>query len=103
MSTLFDDLKQGLQEAIAYEKGQGTARIKTYTIAPVKEYSSAEIRDIRMKAGMTQSVFASYMGVSKKTVEAWESGRTHPTGPVFRLLDILATSDLEETDFVVAK
>ena len=31
MSTLFDDLKQGLQEAIAYEKGQGTARIKTYT------------------------------------------------------------------------
>ena len=43
MSTLFDDLKQGLQEAIAYEKGQGTARIKTYTIAPVKEYSSAEI------------------------------------------------------------
>ncbi len=36
MSTLFDDLKQGLQEAIAYEKGQGTARIKTYTIAPVK-------------------------------------------------------------------
>ena len=39
MSTLFDDLKQGLQEAIAYEKGQGTARIKTYTIAPVKEYS----------------------------------------------------------------
>ena len=56
MSTLFDDLKQGLQEAIAYEKGQGTARIKTYTIAPVKEYSSAEIRNIRMKAGMTQSV-----------------------------------------------
>ena len=66
MSTLFDDLKQGLQEAIAYEKGQGTARIKTYTIAPVKEYSSAEIRNIRMKAGMTQSVFAAYMGVSKK-------------------------------------
>ena len=50
MSTLFDDLKQGLQEAIAYEKGQGTARIKTYTIAPVKEYSSAEIwRELIMK------------------------------------------------------
>ena len=56
-----------------------------------------------MKAGMTQSVFVSYMGVSKKTVEAWECGRTHPTGPVFRLLDILATEDLEETDFVVVK
>lgn len=103
MSTLFDDLKQGLQEAIAYEKGQGTARIKTYTISPVREYSNVEIREIRMKAGMTQSVFASYMGVSQKTVEAWEGGRTHPTGPVFRLLEILASDDLEKTNFIVEK
>lgn len=103
MSSLFDDLKQGLQEAIDYEKGQGKARAKTYMILPIKEYSNTEIRDIRMKAGMTQSVFASYMGVSKKTVEAWECGRTHPTGPVFRLLDILAADDLEETNYVVAK
>ena len=36
----------------------------------VKEYSGKEIRDIRTKAGMTQSVFASYMGGSIKTVEA---------------------------------
>ena len=103
MSTLFDDLKQGLQEAIEYEKGQGTARVKTYMIAPVRKYSNVEIREIRMKAGMTQSVFASYMGVSKKTVEAWEGGRTHPTGPVFRLLDVLASDDLEKTNYVVIK
>lgn len=103
MSSLFDDLKQGLEEAIDYEKGNGKARVKTYTIMPIKEYSNKEIREIRIKAGMTQSVFASYMGVSKKTVEAWECGRTHPTGPAFRLLDILATEDLNETDFVVVK
>lgn len=103
MSSLFDDLKQGLEEAIDYEKGNGKARVKTYMIMPIKEYSNKEIREIRMKAGMTQTVFASYMGVSKKTVEAWECGRTHPTGPVFRLLDILATEDLDETDFVVIK
>ena len=52
---------------------------------------------------MTQSVFAIYMGVSKKTVEAWECGRTHPTGPVFRLLDILSRGDLDNTDFIVCK
>lgn len=103
MSSLFDDLKQGLEEAIDYEKGNGKARVKSYMIMPIKEYSNKEIREIRMKAGMTQTVFASYMGVSKKTVEAWECGRTHPTGPVFRLLDILATEDLDETDFVVGK
>ena len=103
MSTLFDDLKQGLQEAIAYEKGQGTARIKTYTIARGREYCSAEIGDIRMKAGMTQSVFAAYMGVSKKTVEAWEGGRTHPSGPAFRLLEVLASDNPERTNYVVVK
>ena len=100
MSQLFNDLKQGLEEAIAYEKGTGKANVKTYMILPVKEYDGKQIRDIRMKAGMTQSVFASYMGVSIKTVEAWEGGRTHPTGPVFRLLDILSSTD--ETKYIVA-
>ena len=101
MGSLFDDLKQGLEEAVAYEKGNCRAEVKTYMIMPIKRYSNKEIRDIRMRAGMTQSVFASYMGVSKKTIEAWECGRTHPTGPAFRLLDILANDDLDETDFVV--
>lgn len=103
MSSLFDDLKQGLEEAIAYEKGRGKARVKTYKIMPVKEYTNKEIREIRMKAGMTQSVFAAYMGVSKKTVEAWECGRTHPTGSVFRLLDVLTAEDLDQTEFVIVK
>jgi putative transcriptional regulator len=101
MSSLFDDLKQGLEEAIDYEKGQGKARVKTYTIFPIKEYSNTEIRNIRMKAGMTQNVFAAYMGVSKKTVEAWEGGRTHPNGTAFRLLDVLSSNDLEITEYVV--
>ena len=43
------------------------------------------------------------MGVSKKTVEAWEGGRTHPTGPAFRLLNILEKESSVETNFVVVK
>ena len=101
MSSLFDDLKEGLEEAIAYEKGTGKAKVKTYMILPVKEYDGKKIREVRSKAGMTQSVFASYMGVSIKTVEAWVGGRTHLTGPVFRLLDILSAG--EEMEYIVAK
>jgi putative transcriptional regulator len=101
MTYLYEDLKQGLEEAVAYEKGLGTAQKKIYTIVPVKEYSNKEIREIRMKAGMTQSVFALYMGVSKKTVEAWEGGRSHPNGSAFRLLEVLSTSDPNVTDYVV--
>lgn len=103
MKSLFDDLKQGLEEAIAFEKKNGKAQTKTYMITPIRKYSNKEIREIRIRAGMTQSVFALYMGVSKKTVEAWECGRTHPTGPAFRLLDILNKEEISETEFVVDK
>lgn len=103
MSSLFDDLKQGLEEAISYEQGIGEAEVKTYMILPVKEYSCKEIREIRMNAGMTQRVFAAYMGVSQKTVEAWEHGTTHPTGPAFRLLELLASNEIEDIEYVVAK
>jgi len=90
MSKLFEDLQEGLQEAIEFEKGIGKARVAAFVIDPVKEYSNKEIRAIRNQAGMSQSVFASYMGVSKKTVEAWENGRTHPTGPACRLITIVS-------------
>ena len=32
MSSLFEDLKEGLEEAIAYEKGYGAGRVKKYVI-----------------------------------------------------------------------
>ncbi|MDO4489860.1 MAG: helix-turn-helix domain-containing protein [Lachnospiraceae bacterium] len=103
MTSLFEDLKQGLEEAIDYEKGVGEAAVRTFIIEPVKSYSNAEIRAIRMQAGMTQNVFAAYMGVSKKTVEAWECGRTHPTGPACRLLNHLASEDFDGTEFLIQK
>ena len=99
MSSLFEDLQEGLNQAIAYERGKGKAKVKTLMIMPVKKYTNEEIRAIRNKSGMTQTVFANYMGVSKKTVEAWETGRTHPTGPAYRLLDILEQGKEKELAF----
>lgn len=100
MSSLFEDLKNGLQEAIDYEKGSGTAKTYTLVIDPVKKYSNTQIKAIRNRAGMTQSVFANYLGVSKKTVEAWELGRTHPTGPAYRLINILEQGKERELSFI---
>ena len=99
MTSLFDDLKEGLQEAIAFAKGEGPARVTRFEIEPVITYTNVEIREIRTNAKMTQAVFALYMGVSIKTVEAWESGRTHPTGPACRLMTILAEGK-QQPDFV---
>lgn len=65
--------------------------------APVREYEASEIKEIRNGLGMTQAVFALFMGVSKKTVEAWESGRNMPDGPARRLL-AMAQADPKITE-----
>lgn len=57
MGSLFEDLKEGLEEAISFEKGDGETKTKTYMITPVKEYSGSEIREIRMNAGMIIFIF----------------------------------------------
>lgn len=100
MNTLFEDLQEGLQQAIDFANGKGSARTRTFTIVPVTEYSKEQIRDIRIKAHMTQHVFASFLGVSVKTVEAWEGGRTHPTGPAYRLMHLLATNQTQYLPFL---
>ena len=84
--SLFDDIKTGLTEAIEFEKGELKAKTTTLTIEPVAVFTSVEIKSIRNSTGLTQNMFAKYMGVSVKTVEAWESGRNHPDGAACRLL-----------------
>ena len=99
--TFYDEIMNGLQEALDYNEGKIKARTKTISIEPVPNFNATDIKRIRVELGMTQLLFAGLMGVSIKTVEAWEGGRTHPTGPVFRLLDILSAG--EEVEYIVAK
>ena len=86
--SLYDQIKTGLEEAIAYEQGALEAKTRKMTVQPLDHYEPAEIKAIRTNTGMTQLTFARYMGVSVKTVEAWESGRNHPIGSACRLLHL---------------
>lgn len=103
MSSLFDDLKEGLEEAIACEKGEGPARVKEYHIKPLREYTRDEIKAIRNRAGMSQRVFAAFMGVSVKAVEAWECGTRKPSGSAARLLEVLQGQEMEINKYIVEK
>ena len=84
--SVFEKIKTGLEEAIAYEQGTLEAKTTKISIAPLKDYEASRIKNVRLNAGMTQVVFAEFMGVSVKTVEAWESGRNKPAGSACRLL-----------------
>ena len=86
--SVFDEIKIGLNEAIEYEKGNLKANTITLSVTPIEEFTANEIKDIRKNTGMTQILFAKFLGVSLKTVEAWESGRNHPNGTACRLLSL---------------
>ncbi len=86
-----EGLITALRQAVDYEKGKEVKGVKTRTItvAPLPQYKAARIKQIRNKLGLSQVLFAYVIGVSKKTVEAWESGRNIPQGPAQRMLMLL--------------
>ena len=100
MSKFFDSLMTSLNEAVAIEQGELKGRKTVYEIQPVKKYDNTEIKQIRTSVGMTQLLFANYMGVSSKTVEAWEKGTNHPTGTACRLISMLENHTFEALPFV---
>ena len=51
----------------------------------MESFSRGDIKQIRKQVGLSQVIFASSLGVSKKTVEAWKRGRNTPEGLTRRL------------------
>lgn len=88
---VYESVIQGLNEAIEYEKGNLKAKTSLVSVAPLPEIKSSQIKDIRKSLDMTQGIFAAVMGVSVKTVEAWEAGTNAPSGTARRMLSLLQT------------
>ncbi len=88
----FESIMKGLSESLEYAKGDDSkARKMTVTVAELPQYHDKEIKQIREDLSLTQKNFAFVLGVSTKTVEAWESGRNVPQGIAQRFLQILQT------------
>lgn len=90
MSSVYESIMTGLNEAVedAQERGKKLPR-RVVSVVPVKEYSSLEVKEIRRNTGMSQKLFAGYIGVSTKTVEAWEAGTNKPSGAASRILNMM--------------
>lgn len=55
----------------------------------VTKFDEPQVKEIREQTGLSQIRFAALIGVSKRTLENWEQGRRHPTGPAKALLRIV--------------
>lgn len=85
-------LLAGLQEfSEALERDEAipekfTCRTVTLDLVPVP-YAPKAVKATRTLLGASQGVFAQFLGVSVKTVRAWEQGRITPSDMACRFLD----------------
>lgn len=84
---LFSGIMSGLEEVLEYEKGKASAE----TFARKHSLPNVNVASVRFSLNMTQSAFASMLGVSKRTVEAWECGKTTPTPTAKKLIYLIQT------------
>jgi putative transcriptional regulator len=76
MSKVADSIRQGLQEAVSYAKGQADAEAYRVHVP-----EAIDVKAIRAKLGMTQEEFAARFGFSVNTLRHWEQGLRQPEGP----------------------
>ena len=63
-------------------------------LPPIKVYTAAQIKRIRMSQRASQSVFAAYLNTSISTVQKWEQGQKKPNGPSLKLLNLVESKGL---------
>ena len=88
MSEIGEEILKGLEEAVAYERGELTEAdgVKVYHYpAPPK---SADVKAVRKKLGLTQQEFTRF-GFTKRAIQNWERGVRRPEGPARTLLAII--------------
>ena len=99
MSEFFEEIMASINETReAARKNELKAKV---FVKPVKKYDAESVKKLRLSLNLTQAMFAGMLGVSQKTVEAWESGRNIPMGPASRVLDLLSEDKTVADRFLI--
>ncbi|NMA38364.1 MAG: helix-turn-helix domain-containing protein [Papillibacter sp.] len=86
---VYEGIIQGLEEAIEYKKGNRSKGRVSVREIPVFDYMPSDITRIRLKLNLSQRNMAKVLGVSPRTVEAWEAGRNRISGTAKNLLYLI--------------
>jgi putative transcriptional regulator len=82
--SLADDIRASWQEALKHARGE-KANIVEHRIAP----RHTDAREARMKLGLSQREFASFIGTGLGTVRKWELGTRRPSGAARTLIEVI--------------
>jgi putative transcriptional regulator len=86
----FAQLLGSMNEALEHVQGKRSLRTTTLPRPPAP-FNGRAVKRVRAQLRASQAVFASYLNVSSKLVQAWEAGRRQPDGPALVLLHIAAS------------
>ena len=99
-----ETLKSSFKECLEHERGERKLRTVIRAIIPkLTAFRGHEVKEIRASIGFTQEMFAELFGVTKTTVEYWESGKNTPNGPSQRLLSLIKNKEIEFIKHDLAK
>ena len=90
--TFGEELIESARQAAEHATGKRKLRTIVLEIAPVPDYKPLQIKAVRERLGLTQSILGGIVGVSTKTVESWESGYRKPSSSAMRVLAELDTN-----------
>ncbi|MGH7132487.1 MAG: helix-turn-helix domain-containing protein [Phycisphaerales bacterium] len=97
--SLYEQIRQGLSEAIAQTKGKVTLTT-TILPKPAPTISKNRVVSIRKRTKMSQAVFACFLNVPTKTLQSWEQGARKPKAGEARLLQIAEASPDQFTSLI---
>jgi len=63
-------------------------------LTPVRPLSPAQIKAIRAREHVSQTVLANYLNVTTSLVSKWERGDKRPSGPSLKLLSLIRSKGL---------
>lgn len=63
-------------------------------LTPIHPFAPEEIRELRLREGASQAVFARYLNVTTGLVSQWERGEKRPQGASLKLLSLVAKNGL---------
>ncbi|HMO81292.1 MAG TPA: DNA-binding transcriptional regulator [Pyrinomonadaceae bacterium] len=63
-------------------------------LTPIQEFTPKQIKALREREQVSQTVFAFHLNVSKDSVSQWERGEKRPAGPSLKLLSLIKRKGL---------
>ena len=79
---------EALHKVDAVDK-QTMRRFDDACLTPVQPLSAKQIKALRVREHVSQTVFANYLNVTPNLVSKWERGEKRPSGAALKLLSLV--------------